>query len=71
MIIHRLTVTITIIETTTISITQSGETTNEALDFDDRPVVKRARRNRVRRRAGLDPAPPHDSGAGEASPRGA
>jgi hypothetical protein len=72
MIIHRLTVTVTLIETTTISITQSGERTNEAApDPDDRPVARPAHRRGLRRRADPHPrASPPDSGANEVSHSG-
>jgi hypothetical protein len=52
MTIHRLIVTVTIVETTTITMTQLGERTDEAtMDFVDRSVVGHIRRREVRRRA--------------------
>jgi hypothetical protein len=65
MTIHRLTVTVTITETTTISITHRGEKTDEeALEPDTRPVAERTGRRGLRRSAGPAPGTTHEAGPG-------
>jgi hypothetical protein len=72
MTIHRLTLTVTVIETTTIRIIQPGEWTDEAtIDVVERPVVERVRRRGVRRAGSTSPraarpshASPGDCAAG-------
>lgn len=73
MTIHRLTVTVTVIETTTITITQPRESNDEEqIDLIERLAVDRAGRRSVRRRRDARPRAGRagDGGSTQAGPGG-